>query len=402
MSENTSMSRPYDGLKIVEYSDVPSGEMLGQLLGDLGANIVKIEPPMGAASRREAPFVKGKTDSEHSLNFWYYNTNKKSAVLDLETREGKTRLQHLLQDADIFIVTLQPYQLKELGLDLAALQADFPKLIIISVTPFGLTGPWADYKVCDLVSFALSGMLFSCGYDDHSIPPMKPHGPQSHHTATSFAHSAAMLALLERQTTGQGQLVDVSIHESCAVTVELSFLYWAYTRAHVERQTCRAAMTVRTQPAVFLCGDGKYVYLIIILAETNNWNNLVRWLDSKGLAGDLTDAKFSDLPTRQNNFDHIQNIVECFFLMHDAEQMFREGQAHNLPIGIINAPEDLIDHPHWNAREFFKPVEYEDTGPVIYPGAPALYSEYSNVPRIRAPKLGEHTEDVLREISEKQ
>src|SRR5207244_9381994 len=133
-----------------------------------------------------------------------------------------------LKDADIFICTLQPAALQALGLDLATLTEAYPRLIVLSVTPFGLTGPWANYKSSDLVALAAGGPLISCGYDDHSIPPIRPGGNQGYHTVTSFAQIGVMLALLERQKTGLGQVLDVSMHESCAVNVELANPSWFY------------------------------------------------------------------------------------------------------------------------------------------------------------------------------
>ena len=227
----------------------------------------------------------------------------------------------------------------------------------MSITDFGLTGPWADYQSSDLVALATSGLLITSGYDDHTIPPIRPGGNQAYHTAASFAHQAVLLALLQRQQNGAGGLIDLSIQEAAGVTVELANPYWFYPRALVQRQTCRHAQPVPTQSAIFQCADGRWVYFALILADPKPWNALVQWMDSLDLAVDLKDPEFDDLSHRQQNFAHIQDLVEVFFLLQDSSDAYLEGQRRGLPIGVLNAPEDLFDDEHLVAREFFQPVD---------------------------------------------
>jgi len=386
---------PLAGLKVVEVAHDIGGEFAGLLLAQMGAEVVKLEPPEGSPTRRVGPFAKGRVDRDASLNFWFYNSNKKSVTADLATLDGMAVLAGQLADADIFVSTLQPAMLAALGLDLQALSAAHPRLIVLSVTPFGLTGPWADYKSSDLVALAAGGPLNSCGYDDHSIPPIRPGGNQAHHTVTSFAQIGVMLALLERQKTGQGQVLDVSMHEACAVNVELANPYWFYPRVHVHRQTCRHAQPSPTQSALFRCADGRYVYFALILSEPKAWTALVNWMDSKGMAVQLTDPAFSDVAYRQEHFHEVQELVECFFLIQDSHEAYHDGQAAGLPIGVLNAPEDLFEDEHLKAREFFVDVAHEGLGKVAYPGAIYRFSSFGEVPRTAAPRLGQHTDEVL-------
>jgi len=386
---------PLAGLKVLEVANDIGGEFAGLLLAQMGAEVVKLEPPEGSPTRRVGPFAKGEDRPDTSLNFWFYNSNKKSVAADLATADGKAALEMLLKDADVLVSTLQPAALKTLGIDLKALSDAHPKLIVLSVTPFGLTGPWADYKSSDLVALAAGGPLNSCGYDDHSIPPIRPGGNQGYHSATSFAQIGVMLALLERQKTGRGQLLDVSMHEACAVNVELANPYWFYPRVHVHRQTCRHAQPSPTQPALFRCADGRYVYFALILSEPKAWKALVDWMDSKGMAVQLTDPAFSDVAYRQAHFHEVQELVECFFLIQDSHVAYHEGQAAGLPIGVLNAPEDLFADEHLQAREFFVDVEHEGLGKVTYPGALYRFSSFGEAPRTAAPRLGQHTQEVL-------
>jgi benzylsuccinate CoA-transferase BbsE subunit len=389
------LPHPLAGLKVIELADDPAGEYVGRLLAEMGAQVTKIEPPQGAASRAVGPFARGLTGPDASLNFWFYNSNKASVTLELDVPSGVALLNALARGADIFISTLQPQSLEALGLDLEALSRSAPRLIVLSATPFGLTGPWADYKSSDLIALAAGGPLNSCGYDDHSIPPIRPGGNQGYHSAASFAHIAVMLALLERQKTGLGQLLDVSMHEACAVNVELANPYWFYPKVQVKRQTCRHAQPSPTQPALFRCADDRLVYFVLIVAEPKAWEALVRWIDAKGLAAQLTEPEFSDVVYRQANFNQIQDVVECFFLVHGSDEMYKEGQAAGLPIGVLNAPEDLFGDEHLMARGFFVDVEHEGVGKIPYPGAAYRFSSFGEVQRAPAPRLGADTEAVL-------
>jgi benzylsuccinate CoA-transferase BbsE subunit len=385
-------STPYTGLKVVELADDPAGEYTGKLLADLGADVVKVEPPEGSPTRRVGPFAHGETGPEASLSFRAYNSTKRSAVLDTAA------LQDLVQDADVLLTTLRADQALEHGLDFDALRAANPRLIVLAVTPFGLDGPWAHYRSSDLIALAAGGPLLSCGYDDHSIPPIRPGGDQGYLTSASFAHTGLLLALLERQRTGKGQLVDVSMHDANAVSGELANPFWFYPRVKVIRQTARHAQPSPTQPALFRSGDDRWLYFALILADQKPWQALVQWMDEAGLAADLIEPEFSDLAYRQRNFSHVQEMVEVFFLLHDADWLYHEGQARGLPIGVTNAPEDLFHDEHLIARQFFVPVEQADGTTALQPGSPYRFSSFDAPGPGPSPRLGEHSQQVLQEV----
>lgn len=390
-----SAGAPYDGLTVIEVATDPAGEMTGLQLVHLGAQVVKVEPPTGAPSRHAGPFVGDVADPDQSIAYWYYNGGKRSVVIDLDAPDERSAFDSLLDDADVLVTTLHPRDLRRLGIDLGVLTAAHPSLIVVSITPFGLTGPWADHLSSDLIALATSGLLITNGYDDHATPPIRPGGDQAFHTAASFAHIALTLALHEREQSGRGGLLDVSIQEACAVTVELANAYWFYPRGLVQRQTCRHAQPVATQPAIFQCGDGRWVYFALILADPKPWQALVEWLDSLGMAADLIDDEYSDLAHRQVNFHHVQDVVECFFLVQDSATVYHEGQARGLPIGILNAPEDLYDDEHLNERGYFVCVEQPRFGPVPRPVAAYRFSDLDVVAPQPAARLGEHTAAVL-------
>lgn len=389
---------PYDGLTVVELSDDPSGEMTGLQFAKLGAKVIKVEPPEGAPSRHAGPFIDDKPDPDRSLEYWYYNGGKRSVVIALDSDDGRADLDRLIASADVFVVAVHPRRLRSLGLDLAAITAAHLRLIVVSITDFGLTGPWSEYQSSDLVALATSGLLITSGYDDHSIPPIRPGGNQAYHTAASFAHQAVLLGLLQRQQSGDGGLIDVSIQEAAGVTVELANPYWFYPRALVQRQTCRHAQPVPTQSAIFQCADERWVYFALILSDPKPWNALVQWMDSLDLAIDLKDPAFDDLVYRQQNFPHIQDLVEVFFLVQDSSVVYHEGQRRGLPIGLLNAPEDLFEDDHLLAREFFQPVDEPGYGVVRMPAAAYRFSTMSTVAPQPAARLGENSAELLGDV----
>jgi crotonobetainyl-CoA:carnitine CoA-transferase CaiB-like acyl-CoA transferase len=383
------------GLRVVELASDPAGEMLGKLLAGMGCDVVKVESPQGSPTRAVGPFAGDRDDPDHSLTFWYYNTNKRSVVLDDSKHADRASLFALLADADVCITTLAPPEAGRRDLEAETLADASERLVVVSITPFGLDGPWADRVSSDLVGLALGSPLNSCGYDDHSIPPIRPGGDQAYQSATSFALMALMLALIDRQHTERGQVVDVGMHDCLAVSAELANPYWFYPRVVVHRQTCRHAQPTPTAPALFQCGDGRYVYFVLFVSDLKPFRALVEWMSTLGVEADLNEPQYEDAAYRQANFAHIQGLVEVFFLLQNAVDVYHDGQARGLPIGVAYAPDDLFADEHLRAREFFVTVEHDDAAPAEYPGAPMRFSAYDPVPVARAPRLGEHTGEVL-------
>lgn len=382
-------TEPYDGLRVVEIAGDPAGEMTGRLMAQYGARVIKVEPPEGSPTRRIGPFATGRSGPDASLTFAYYNTCKRSLTLALAKPDARATLDRLLAGADVLVLSAGPAEQSSLGLDPTDLSGRFPRLVLAGITPFGQDGPWSDYQTSDLVSLAAGGLLNSCGYDDHSIPPIRPAENQAFHIAASFAHLAILLALLERDETGAGQVIDTSIHDSVAVSPELANPYWFYPRVLVQRQTCRHAQPTPTQPALFETLDGRYAYFALILADQKPWQSLVEWMDSLGVAADLTEPAYDHLAHRQERFPHIQSILEAFFLIQNADDIYHQGQSRGLPIAVVNSPDEVLRDEHLQARGFFETVEDGDGTTGVYPGPPIRFSSYQPVHQTSAPRLGE-------------
>ena len=161
---------------------------------------------------------------------------------------------------------------------------------------------------------------------------------------------ALMLALIDRQHTERGQVVDVGMHDCLAVSAELANPYWFYPRVVVHRQTCRHAQPTPTAPALFECGDGRYVYFVLFVADLKPFRALVDWMSTLGVEADLNEPQYEDAAYRQANFGHIQGLVEVFFLLQDAVDAYHDGQARGLPIGVAYAPDDLFADEHLRGR----------------------------------------------------
>ena len=294
MSDPQNLPGPLSGLRVLELAD-ETGQFCGKLLGDLGAELVKIEPPGGEPCRRIGPFLDDIPHPERSLSFWYYNTSKRGITLDPETADGRELFSRLAATSDVILETFRPGFLESLGLGYEALREQNPGLILCALTPFGQTGPWRDYLSSDLLHMAAGGEMASSGYDEADVPnapPIAPGGGNAWHMGGHFAYMAIMAALVYRTVAGHGQYIDASIHEACALTTEAAIANYVYRGEVLRRQTGRhhaAGPTPRTQ---FRAKDGIYVCALVAGRLNPRYiKELADLLDSNGMAGDLRDPK---------------------------------------------------------------------------------------------------------------
>jgi crotonobetainyl-CoA:carnitine CoA-transferase CaiB-like acyl-CoA transferase len=384
----------FDDIRVLELTGLV-GQQCGKLFADMGADVIKLEPPEGAESRYAGPFAGDHPAPNHSLSFWHHNTNKRSVTLDLSSPAGVEAFRRLVQSADVLIDDRAPGYLAELGLGYEQLKALQPSLIMVSITPFGQTGPYRDYKSSDLVALALGGPLWSCGYDDHSLPPVRPYDGAAFHIASHYAFIGATAALVLRQATGEGQYIDVSMHEACHDTTEGAMPTWYIGGQRVQRQTARHAAPAPTVPVCFPCRDGKWVFTRVP-GDTPTWKRLIEWLDQSGMAVDLGEERFDDPGVRRNEMGHITEVVEAFCSTQPADDLYHGAQERGMVWGTVRAPDEILDDEHLRARDFFVQVDYPELGRSIeYAGAPYQFSETPWSLRRRAPLLGEHNQEIL-------
>ena len=251
------------GLRVIEIAD-ERAEYIGLLLAGLGAEVVKIEPPEGNATRRIGPFLEDQPGLERSLFFWNYNRGKQSVVLDLQEAPARPRMLHLLDGADVLLDSSCGALNQVLGLDRAALNARFPALVTARITPFGDDGPWAHFKGSDLIHLALGGVMMNCGYDpdpnlQYDTPPIAPQVWHAYHIAGEQLATGIIAALIHRQRTGEGQDVSVAVHEAVSKNPELDIMHWVMRRVPLWRLTNRhAGETPNHSPSICHTKDGRW------------------------------------------------------------------------------------------------------------------------------------------------
>jgi crotonobetainyl-CoA:carnitine CoA-transferase CaiB-like acyl-CoA transferase len=391
---------PLAGLRILDLAD-EKGQFCGKLLGDLGADVVKIEPPGGQATRRVGPFLDDLYHPERSLSFWHYNTSKRGITLNLQTADGRQLFRRLAARADVIVETFRPDFLPSLGLDYDSLCAMHAGLIMCSLTPFGQTGPWRNYATGDVLHMAAGGQMASCGYDEADVPnapPIAPGGGNAWHMGCHFAFMAIMAALVYRTGAGEGQYIDASIHEACALTTEAAIANYIYRGETMERQTGRHHAPAPTPRTQFRSKDGTYVTALVAGRLTPRYvKDLAALLDTYGMAGDLNDPKYQDPAVIAASTSHIiDNLVANFIASLPAEEVYHAAQARGFTWGAVRAPEALLDDAHLNDRDFWKRVDHAELNrSFLYPGEAAIYSGSPWRISRRAPLIGEHNAAIF-------
>jgi crotonobetainyl-CoA:carnitine CoA-transferase CaiB-like acyl-CoA transferase len=406
----TDAPGPLHGLRVVELASEHAA-FAGKMLGDLGADVLVIEPPGGHASRAYGPFADDVADPERSLWWWNYNTSKRGIVLDLDSAGGAEQFRRLAGQADIVLEGEPPDALATRHLDHPDLRAGHEDLIWVSVTPFGRTGTRALEPATDLTLLAGGGPVWSCGYDDHSLPPVRGGGNQAFHIASTFAVMAALTAVLARDVTGRGQHVDVSMHAAANVTTEAGSYEWLVARGTVLRQTGRHALTTMSMPTQMCCADGRYVTTGFPPRAQRDYEALIDWLVSLGLRDEFPDIVLLDLAVERGGVtmaeitsDDVAREIfgagrEALMFIAErisAEEFFRGGQTRGLACGVVAAPEEAFESEHFVARGFPVEVEHEDLGRSYrYAGAPFLMPASPWRITRRAPHVGEHDAEIL-------
>lgn len=400
-----------DHIRVIELAN-ERVSFAGKLMADMGAEVILIEPPAGDVSRSYPPFVNNDP-AQPSLYFLHYNTSKKGICLDLSKQQNT--FKHLIQSADVLLEGEATTHLQSLGLDYDTLSDLNPGLIHVAITPYGRKEPLSDLPATDLTLMAAGGPPWSCGYDDHSLPPVRGLGNQAFHTGCHYAYMSALTALLQRGISGKGQFIDVSITASLNVTTEAASYTHLLNGEEVQRQTGRHATVKPTGETQMLCADGRYVNTGVPPRFPEEFGRLHAWVLSLGLEAEFPEAVFLEMganwegPFDLSKIGEDDEITAIFGSGREALKLiatkvsaydfFIGCQNAGLAVGVINAPEEAFEDAHFKARGFQVEVEHEDLGRTLtYPGAP--YKLPGSPWRIarRAPHLGEHTDEILNSL----
>jgi len=290
--------------------------------------------------------------------------------------------------------TMRPSEAVRHGLDWPSVSARNARLVLCAVTPFGQSGPWADYEADDLVLMALGGSMAACGYAPgrdgvYDTPPLACLGDQAWRTAATYAAIAAMAALAWREQSGVGQLVDISAHECSASMTE-----W-----HCMTYLCSGAVHRRGPHPTLTAADGRQVAALNPdFLGPHVFANMLAMLEADGVAGPLSDPAFADPFHRAAHYGEVWRAMKRLAEKHDGESLYRLGQSAGLPWGVIRAPEEVLDDAHLRARGHFVELAHPELGRTVpYPGAPFVAPASPWRMTRRPPLLGEHTTEVAAE-----
>lgn len=413
MTEQTSTRPgPLAGVKVIEFASEFAASA-GKMLGDLGAEVVLVEPPGGHYTRAYEPFLNDEDGHDRSLWWWHYNTSKLGVTLDLDDAADIERLRSLINAADIVLEAETPGRLHALGIDYEDVKSACPQLIWTSVTTFGRERERSKEAATDLTILAEGGPVWNCGYDDHAIPPVRGGGNQGYHTAALWAVEGILAALLWRDASGEGsgQHVDVSMHAAANVTTEAGSYEWLVAGNTVQRMTGRHAAVYPTMPTHALGTDGRYVNTGVPPRSAREFKGLLDLLEELGLRDGFEEAFFLEEGIKRGSISFADifedpEVMATFAAGRTAicliaeklpsHEFFTRLQDVGISCGAIYSPEEVLFDPHFVDRGFPVEVYHDDLDRnVVYPGAPFKSSVSPWRISSRAPRLGEHNDQVL-------
>lgn len=374
-------------LKVLELTHAPSGAFCAKLLADQGADTVKVEAPgTGDATRHEPPFIGGEPHPDRSTTFLALNTNKRGITLDLAQAQGRALLLKLAANADVIIESFEPGHLAKLGLGYEALRASNRKVIVLSITYFGQQGEYAHYKGDDFIAQAMGGYLYAVtGSADK--PPMGSALQQMELTAGRNGVIAIMAALLQRDQTGEGAHIDLSVMEAVIATPSGLIHPFSYTGRNPRRGSGdRFVMDGMHLPT----RDGE----VTLTTAGTGGRPMEAWAEFLGEPR-LLDPKFATRASRNDHWEALRDLVAPKLAQWTNLDLMRETMAKGLVIGLVQSPEQVVNSPHLAERGFFTELTHAEVGTLKYPG-PGFFFDGDNLMQNTraAPRLGEHNVEI--------
>ncbi|MFN0146349.1 MAG: CaiB/BaiF CoA transferase family protein [Dehalococcoidia bacterium] len=383
------MTSALTGLRVLECGDFVAAPFAATILGHLGADVVKIEPPGGDSSRARGPYPPGAAGPETGGLHLFLDQAKRSVAADLDTAEGQATLRRLAAAADLLIVSGSIDAVRRRGLTYEALKAVNPRLVVTTITPQGLQAADTARPLRDLTDLATSGWLSLCptGLDDPDLPPLKPFGQQSHYQAGLHGVIASLGALAARDGDGLGQGVDVSVQAVVASQLEIGLMHYLYSGVVASRLGVR----ILGPWGMVQLEDG---LLFIVAVTEDDWKRLLAFLGNPDWA---ESELFADRMARAASNDALLPLIESELAGRTVAETYAALQEIRVPCAPINGMKQLLEHPHLAARGFYHEVDHPVAGRWTYPGAQWLFSATPWEVGRRAPLLGEHTAGVMAE-----
>lgn len=374
-----------DGVRVLDLTHHIAGPYCTKLLADFGADVVKIERVgSGDPTRSMGPFFHDEEDAEHSLPFLYLNTNKRSITVDLKSGPGREIVGSLASEFDVLVENFSPRVMPSLGLGYEELRRLNPRLVVVSISNFGQTGPYRDYRATDIIEYALGGLIYIMGSNDRE--PLKHALHQAQFKAGVNAAGAVLIALYGAQMTGEGRHVDVSIQECIASSLRDTTSMYTYMGA-VKRRQPQHSGDIPRNPV-----ETKDGYAVPIAFGAVKWETIADFLESP----ELTSPRFATVEARSEHAQEFDEIVRDAFRSRYKWDLFHAAhRRRGLIYGVVQSPEEVVGNPQFQARGYFKEIDHPVVGKATYPGAPFLMSKTPWDTRSPAPTLGQHNHDVL-------
>jgi crotonobetainyl-CoA:carnitine CoA-transferase CaiB-like acyl-CoA transferase len=400
MSSNDREAGLLSPYRVLDLTD-ELGFLCGKILGDLGADVIKVERPGGDSARRLGPFYGNQPDPERSLYWFGFNDNKRGITLNLQSARGRELFLQLAAKADFIIETFSPGYLDGLDIGYAALRRINPRVVLTSITPFGQRGPYSRFEASDIEMMALSGCMSLTG--DPGRPPLRVTFPQSYGWTGSYAAMGALIAHSYRQLTGEGQQVDVSAQACLLWAFSHAHTFWDLNR-HVEKRagsfmTGRSITGARMR-VFWPCKDG-YLNFIIYGGEAGRRTNqaLVDWMDSRGAVPQFLKQKdwktFDIAQVTQEEIDRMEEPIADFFAGVTKTEFFKEVVKRQMLGYPVASVKEIFEDPQHEARGFWQQIEHPELATSIdYPGGFAKFSDGACKIWRRAPLIGEHNEEI--------
>jgi benzylsuccinate CoA-transferase BbsE subunit len=409
MNEREKTVSLLDSYRVLDLTD-EKGLLCGKLMGDMGADVIKVERPGGDAARNIGPYYHDEVHPEKSLFWFALNLNKRGITLNIETDDGREILKILVKTADFVIESFPPGYLDDLGLGYTHLEAINPRLIMVSITPFGQTGPYAHYKAPDIVGMAMGGMMQICGDPDR--PPVRVSHPQAYYFAAADGMVGAMAAHCYREETGEGQHVDVSMQESVVPLAMTAPFLWEFYKINQKRggsvQIVEHRLEDGTQKTtrmrtVWPTKDGYVQYAImggVIGAPSSR--ALVEAMDSAGMATEELKNKDWEALNRQTitqeEIDRISDPIGKYFAAHSCKEIYEEAVKRRIILAPLSTTAQIRQNEQLQERDAWTEVAHPELETSIpFPGEWARLAGTPLSLRRRAPLIGEHNHEIYEE-----
>ena len=372
------------GVKVLDLSEDIAGSFCARLLADYGADVLKLEPPGGAALRRQGPFFHDDPHPEKSLFFLVLNLNKKGATLNLENQAGRDLLKRLVSQVDVVVESYRPGHLASLGLGYEDLRQINPALVMTSITPFGQDGPYSQYQGEEIVSYAMGLIMSISGIQNQE--PIKHGGFQAQYQGGLFGAAATSMALFAQVSSGQGEHVDVSITECVASTMMATQTMYPYTGGTQARRRASGSQFSHPMP----CQDG---WIIVQTGGGASWQDLSEFFQ----APELLEPRFADPAQRARHGEELDQVVIEAIKDRSKWELFPKAAEYRMLFGVVQTPAELAHCPQLESRDFYRETEHPVIGKIKVPAELFRFSETPYQLNASAPTLGQHNQEIYVE-----